>query len=259
MRFRKSILALMIAAVTALTPLTAALTVPEFATEAQAKVESTTRLTMTVGESCRLQLRYVTGNATWISKKPKVVSITRDGMATALKPGKAKIIAKVKGKKYACIITVNKKITGNSGISNITPAITEAEAHSRMEQARNMSRYADGATWGNEKVYYWYNRLGYNTYKGIACQAFAFEISDRIFGDLEPRQITTNLQNYRVRVGDILRIRNSKGSEHSVVVFEVYDDGYVVAEGNLGGKVSWTRKLDKNSLYIYYIITRYPQ
>lgn len=67
---------------------------------------SKTRLTLNVGQQYRLKVTGASGRVRWKSSRPKVASVTSKGLVVAKKAGKARIVATVGGKKYACVVTV---------------------------------------------------------------------------------------------------------------------------------------------------------
>ena len=78
-------------------------------------------VTLEVGKKVTLKLKNAPKKKkiTWSSNKKKVASVSRKGVVTAKKAGKANITAKVSGKKYVCKVTVKKKAkqdTTDSGI-----------------------------------------------------------------------------------------------------------------------------------------------
>ena len=111
--------------------------------------------------------------------------------------------------------------------------------------------YPTGTKWDNTDVYYW--KGGYYS-GGGGCAGFAFMLSDAAFGNLPARRVDSPDQ---IRVGDILRLGNDT---HSVIVLSVESDGVVVAEGNMGGKVLWERKITWPHVEtgFTYLLTRYP-
>ena len=131
----------------------------------------------------------------------------------------------------------------------------EYEVYNRI--MAQQSQYPEGMPWGDNDVYYWYDKLGYSVYRGWACQAFAMRMSDAGFGT-EPG--TTKLYDFsfdQIRVGDLIRIKNDT---HTVIVLEVHDDYVVVAEGKYSNAVHWGRHLDRSVIMepSNYLVTRYP-
>lgn len=75
-----------------------------FATASDLKMEQGTKVNL-AGEK---------KTSSWTSSNPKVVKISKSGVATALKPGKAVVSAKVDGQKEECRITVVKDAVKSS-------------------------------------------------------------------------------------------------------------------------------------------------
>ena len=69
------------------------------------------KVTLEVGKKVTLKLKNAPKKKkiTWRSNKKKIASVSKKGVVTAKKAGKAEITAKVKGKKYVCKVTVKKK------------------------------------------------------------------------------------------------------------------------------------------------------
>ena len=81
------------------------------------------KLTIAKGKKATLKLKNATASkVTWSSKNKKVATVTKKGVVKAKRAGKAKIIAKYKGKKYTCTVTVKnvKKIALNHKSVKIT-------------------------------------------------------------------------------------------------------------------------------------------
>lgn len=84
----------------------------QFSTSAQAGLRpqlNKTKLTLTLGNTVDLHVRNTTKSVKWSSNKPSVASVSSDGDVTAVAPGKAKITAKVAGKRLICNVTVPKQ------------------------------------------------------------------------------------------------------------------------------------------------------
>ena len=114
-------------------------------------------------------------------------------------------------------------------------------------------KYPNWTKWDNSNRYNWKGGL-WGT--GYGCVGFAFMLSDAAFGDLPARKIT-DLKNYDLKVGDIIRIN---GDTHSVIVLEINGDDVVIAEGNVMGMIVWGRvgSLEEIKEYADYVVTRYP-
>ena len=114
--------------------------------------------------------------------------------------------------------------------------------------------YPEGMAWTNENSYYW----NINNTIGYGCAAFAFILSDEVFGYLPSRKIESGFRIEMLRPGDIIRMNNNT---HSAVVLEVYDDYVILAEGNYNSSIHWGRRytaqeVEQNTTYVY---TRYPE
>ena len=84
-----------------------------------------TRLTLCKGERYKLKVTGTKKKITWSSTNRKVATVSKKGVVTAKKKGKAKIKAKIKnGKTLRCIVTVENKSTEN---------IPETNSNSREE------------------------------------------------------------------------------------------------------------------------------
>ena len=104
------------------------------------------------------------------------------------------------------------------------------------------SRYPEGTSWTHSNYYAWNGGI----YRGgYGCAGFAFMLSDAAFGNA-PAYIHYNFNN--IRVGDILRVRNSTGGEHSVIVLKVEGNNITVAEGNYNNSVHWGRVITRAEL-----------
>lgn len=112
--------------------------------------------------------------------------------------------------------------------------------------------YPDGMKWTNENKYAWNGGI-YSS--GGGCVAFAFMLSDSVFGKMRARMHTDLSQ---VKAGDIIRLNNDK---HSVIVLKRDDNILTVAEGNYAASIRWGRRIDINdsSNGFNYVLTRYPK
>jgi len=76
---------------------------------------------MKVAKGVKLDLAGDKDVSSWVSSNPKVVKVSKKGIATALKPGKAVITAKISGQKETCQITVVKDVLkGSKYIKNVS-------------------------------------------------------------------------------------------------------------------------------------------
>lgn len=122
------------------------------------------------------------------------------------------------------------------------------------------TKYPSGYSWTDDNSYYkWNGRSSeVNIHAGYGCAGFAFMLSDACFGNYTASLVTATDSNVKyIRVGDVLRINSNT---HSVIVMEVLDDYFVIAEGNYNKGVNYGRKLERSregaSIDFYY--TRYP-
>ena len=130
---------------------------------------------------------------------------------------------------------------------------------------KDQGDYCEGTPWDDSNHSYSWNGgpVAGNITGGTGCAAFAFELSDKAFGTLPARTLTTgSFQLSDVRAGDILRVQNNS---HSVIVLQVTDGGAVIAEANYhvnggAGTVHWGRAISREEVEAAnYFITRYPE
>lgn len=110
--------------------------------------------------------------------------------------------------------------------------------------------FPEGMHWTNADYRPW---KGGTYVGGFGCAAFAFAVSDAVFGDVQA-QVHRDYAN--IKVGDILRVDNDT---HSVIVLEVHENSVIVAEGNYNASIHWGREIPKAQLIdpFSYIMTRY--
>ncbi|MCR5330369.1 MAG: Ig-like domain-containing protein [Lachnospiraceae bacterium] len=231
--------------------------------EAAAPKLSKTKKTLYVGDSFKLKLKNATGTVKYKSTNKKIVTVAKDGTVTAVAPGKAKIKVTDNGITYKCKITVKKAKaavkdpTGSSGPSGDIPAylsITDEEVCDAIMALQ--SEYPEGMPWTNANTYTWGREvasgLGYSSFGGAGCQAFAMLASDAAFGNAPAYRFDDPAH---IRPGDILRINSDT---HSVVVLKVDGDKITIAEGNFNSSIHWGRVIDINNCDFVYGYTRRP-
>lgn len=131
-----------------------------------------------------------------------------------------------------------------------------------IDLKNNNPKFAEGATWTDETNEYRNWKGGLIDGKIIwatGCVAFAFEVSDIVFGSLPARKFSAGQFKFAdVKAGDILRVNNDT---HTVIVLQTGEDGLVLAEGNLNGKVHWGRAMSVAEFErdVSTCITRYPE
>lgn len=146
--------------------------------------------------------------------------------------------------------TFNMQIPFESGISANAADLTQKSVHDTIFSFRE--KYPDETKWDNSKYYIWNGGIYAD---GYGCAAFAFELSDAAFGKL-PARCSTTFDPDSVRIGDIIHY-----SSHFFIVLDLYDGGFVAAEGNLGGMVYWGRKISYEEIEGSFEehLTRYPE
>ena len=108
--------------------------------------------------------------------------------------------------------------------------LTEAEVQAVLDQLK--IEYPEDSPWGTDK---WYTSSVMG--QGNACAAWAFMVSDRIFGNL-PRRVVANA--WDMKIGDVIGCTHKTKNPHWSIFTNHYDnDYYDAASGNSGGEVSW--------------------
>lgn len=95
------------------------------------------KYTMYTGSSYTLKVKGSTKKAKWSSSKKSVAKVDSKGMVTAVKAGKAKITAKVAGKKLVCNITVKKRPIGK-GTKSSPKSAYASNSFSYYEEGKKM-------------------------------------------------------------------------------------------------------------------------
>lgn len=78
--------------------------------------------TLAVGKTLTLKMKNTKKKVTWSSSKNSVATVSNKGKVKAIKAGKAKITAKVSGKKYTCKVTVKN---ANSKASSVKFGVSD--------------------------------------------------------------------------------------------------------------------------------------
>ena len=123
--------------------------------------------------------------------------------------------------------------------------LTDEEAYSKIIALK--SKYPEGKKWDNSNSYKKGNMTGYG------CAGFAFMVQDAVFGKNASSTITADFDWDALRVGDHLRIHNSIGGEHSIIVLEVNDDSITICEGNYNSSIHWGRVISMDDLEEVFI------
>lgn len=132
--------------------------------------------------------------------------------------------------------------------------LTNDEVLAKLNDLRD--KYPEGMLWGTDK-YYTSPTMGY----AKECAAFAYQMSDEIFGDL-PRYNVSSVDD--LRVGDIIW---DKSTPHWAIIREIDRNQQKVytVDGNVGGRVTWIFAEKCSTLEsgindgIYLFYSRYPK
>lgn len=154
---------------------------------------------------------------------------------------------------------------GNDGDDDTTPPVSsETLANGKPVTEENVleilkeieAEYPDETPWGTDKVYH---SVCFGT--GKECAAFAFMVSDRIFGKLAFKRTVTDYNS--IRPGDVIHAKFSSGFEHWYVATSSVDDEgwFTCCSGNSNGKVAWGTWGDVETTRSgnYTVYTRYPK
>lgn len=119
-------------------------------------------------------------------------------------------------------------------------SLTDEEAYKKIIKLK--SRYPEGKKWTNDNSH----RSGYRM--GYGCAGFAFLVQDEVFGEQAKKYQYDSFDWDSLRVGDHLRVYNSMGGEHSVIVLTIEDDYITLCEGNYNSSIHWGRKMTMEEL-----------
>lgn len=87
----------------------------ETAARAEGKVKlNKTKATLCLGETLQLKLKNADGKVKWSSSSKKVATVSKKGVVTAKKAGKARITATLNGKRYSCFVIVKNGIVASA-------------------------------------------------------------------------------------------------------------------------------------------------
>jgi len=148
--------------------------------------------------------------------------------------------------------------SGAATLANGLP-LTEENVYAALMALKEEPRFAEGAPWDGSVAYdYWSPKFGL----GGGCNAYAYLLSDTIFGEETPLRTHTNYSE--IQVGDVIWINKGLGSiaEHLVVVTEIDGDFYRATSGNSSNRVTWSNwglistHEERQTSVIY---TRYPE
>jgi hypothetical protein len=150
------------------------------------------------------------------------------------------------------------------------PAIAATLANGKTVTEENIleilaeieAEYPDGTPWDESKYYY---SPTFGAHGG--CNAWAFMVSDRIFGDYATYRTHSNI--YDIKVGDVvLLLDKSTGNKiHYFVVTSPIEvnalgrERFYSSDGNMGDSITWNTPNYLVSMiekYNFSIFTRYP-
>ena len=122
-------------------------------------------LSMIPGETYTLSVKNNSSTVKWSSSKKKVAKVNSSGKITAVSPGKATITAKVNGKKYKCVVQVQKKVdiivfAGQSNMAGVgdafyAPKLTQGAgyAFNYVTDKKNFSVLKEPFGYGQDDAY----------------------------------------------------------------------------------------------------------
>ena len=93
------------------------------------------------GTKVKLKLKGTKKKCKWSVNKPQIISVSQKGIVKAKKKGKAKVIAKIKKKKYICKVTVKvkKKQTDKSNSGNKSTPDTSANTNANDSTVKSLT------------------------------------------------------------------------------------------------------------------------
>ena len=90
-------------------------------------------VTLKVGATTKLKVKNVKKKVAWKSSNKKVAKVDKNGKVTAVKKGKARITAKVSGKKLICKVQVTTQVQATSQVQATTT--TQAQVTTAIQPA----------------------------------------------------------------------------------------------------------------------------
>ena len=209
------------------------------------------------GEQYNLKLKNAKGKVKFSSANKKIATVSSKGLVTGISEGKTKVKVKNAGTTYKCTVIVmgEEPDIDDPGVPGDINEPRDDQAVYDAIVALN-DKYPEGMPWTNANSYLWGSSvaegLGYSSYGGSGCHAFAMLASDAAFGDVPAYKFTDKKS---IKVGDILRVDNDN---HSVIVLEINGSKITIAEGNYNSSIHWGRVIDINDCGFVYGYTRYP-
>ena len=129
--------------------------------------------------------------------------------------------------------------------------ISEEEAQERILEME--SDYPEGMDWTNDNYYQRGNNIGHG------CIGFAYLVQDEVFGKDSKSEKYRDFDPDHLHIGDHIRLHNRSGSEHSVIILDIFDDEVELVEGNYNSSIHWGRTMSFDEMESNFIYgeTRY--
>ena len=129
--------------------------------------------------------------------------------------------------------------------------ISEEEAQERILEME--SDYPEGMDWTNDNYYQRGN------YTGRGCIGFAYLVQDEVFGKDSKSEKYRDFDPDHLHIGDHIRLYNDEGSQHSVIILDIFDDEVELVEGNYNSSIHWGRTMSFDEMESNFIYgeTRY--
>ena len=121
--------------------------------------------------------------------------------------------------------------------------------------------YPEATPWTEDNTYRWDGKkvsdtIGKSYINGYGCAAFAMMASDVAFGKETP--VYKFFDKDEIRIGDVLEVEYPTFTHFFIVVEDLGNYRYRVAEGNCGSAVRYGRIYDLNKGSLKEGYTRYP-
>ncbi len=145
------------------------------------------------------------------------------------------------------------RYTVTTSTDRLSDGTTATTSHVQALLEKFQDKYEDGDTWDDEEDYT-PNDSSLSSKKVYGARAFAYYLSDYIFGDLPVRDITSKVSDGDdISVGDLL-----EGSGEYLIVTDVSSSRIYYVYANKE-KVDWDGSMSVSYLDDYDVYTRYPK
>ncbi|MBO7710008.1 MAG: Ig-like domain-containing protein [Lachnospiraceae bacterium] len=207
---------------------------------------SRTSAAIYVGDTVNLNIKHRNGRSvSWKSGNTGIATVNAAGIVRGKRPGSTTITATVGRSHLKCTVSVK---TAPYGIKFEKWDKAARNAIKTILLFREKG-YPDGTFFNNSIRYEWNSGICRG---GFGCAAFAYMLSDAVFGH-RPGRIVRNTNS--LRPGDIIRY-----DVHSVIVLDVNGNDVTVAEANVNKAVRWGHvypKAGDPNLPFSFVITRW--